>query len=64
MVASRHPAASWMAGILSMAAWLAGRRAHPSPSGCRRRAEQSEEAKILKVSRYAREREVRAFAGT
>ena len=37
---SRQPAASWMAGMLSTAAWLVGRRVHPS--SCRRRAVQAE----------------------
>ena len=61
LVALRLPAASRIADILSTAAWLVGRRAHPS--GCKRRAEQSVDAKALKVSRYAREREARALAG-
>ena len=51
--ASSHPAASWMADMLSTASWLVGRRLYPS--GYRRRAVQAEEAKASKTSRYAGE---------
>ena len=60
-MALRHLSASWVANMLSTAVLLTGRCVHPG--GCRRKAVRSEEAKALEVSRYAREKEARTFAG-
>ena len=59
LVTSRQPAASWMAAMLSTAAWLVGSRVQPNCG--RRRAVQVDEAKARKTSRYARARQERAL---